>query len=329
MPSPSLPQFTRYVLVVIGLVALALFLAKIAPILMLVFAGIVLAAVIRAAASPLARRTGIGDSWAVGIVAFLIAALAIAGFYFFGREVLKQTGELWSALQSAWERVRERVGDWPVVAYALENLQAASSDGAMSKAARGTFTAFGALADVILVVVLAVYLALDPATYRKGLLMLLPAESRPRIGAALDAAGTALRRWLVGQLGAMLFVGVLAAAGLALVGVPLAVPLGILLGVLDFVPVVGPLVAAIPGVLIAFAQSPQMAFYAALVYLAVQFVEGHVVIPIAQKRAVAMPPALALVGIVTCGLVFGAAGVLFALPLTVVTMVLVQKLYVE
>jgi predicted PurR-regulated permease PerM len=127
----------------------------------------------------------------------------------------------------------------------------------------------------------------------------------------------------------MLFVGVVTSIGLLLAGVPLAIPLGILSGVLDFVPVIGPFVAAIPGVLIAFAEGPQVALYAVLVYIAVQFIEGHFVIPLAQKWAVSMPPALALVAIVAFGVAFGLPGVLFALPLTVVAMVLVQKLYVE
>jgi predicted PurR-regulated permease PerM len=148
------------------------------------------------------------------------------------------------------------------------------------------------------------------------------------VGEALDAAAIALRKWLVGQLGAMLMVGVITALGLWAVGVPLAIPLGILSGILDFVPVIGPFAAAIPGILIAFAQGPQVAMYAALVYITVQFIEGHLVLPLAQKWAVSLPPALGLLSIVAFGLVFGLMGVLFAIPLTVVIVVLVQKLYI-
>jgi len=127
----------------------------------------------------------------------------------------------------------------------------------------------------------------------------------------------------------MIVVGACVGLGLWAVGVPLAPALGILLGVLDFVPFVGPLLAAIPGVLIAFAQSPQLALYAIAVYATVQFVEGHLVVPIVQKRAVALPPALTLVSIVAFGIVFGPAGLFFAVPLSVVSMVLVQRLYVD
>ncbi len=330
MPPPSIPQFSRYVLVVLALVALALFIGKIATILLLVFAGIVFAVVIRAASTPLQRRTGIPDAWAVALVSFGFAVLLVAGFYFFGKQVLTQTEELWSAIQTAWEKIQERVGQSPAATSVLESLKAATGgEEAMQKVAKGTFSAFGGIGDLILVIFLAVYLAADPATYRNGLLMLLPKDARPRVGDAIDASGLALKKWLLGQLGAMAFVGVITALGLALAGVPMAIPLGILSGVLDFVPVIGPLIAAIPGVLIAFAQGPEVALYAIIVYVAVQFVEGHVVIPIAQKWAVSMPPALALVSIVAFGVVFGLPGVLFALPLTVVAMVMVKRLYVD
>ncbi|HUP97378.1 MAG TPA: AI-2E family transporter [Usitatibacter sp.] len=329
MPGPATPPFTRHVLVVIGLVALVAFLVKISSVLLLVFAGVVFAAVIRSASTPLRNRTGMRDSWAVAIVAFVLALALIGGFFLFGKQVAAQTQELWSAIQEAWEKIQARAAETPFGTRVIESVQAASGDDAMAKVAKGTFTAFGALGDLILVMFLALYLAADPATYRNGLLLLLPKEVRPRVGEALDAAGVALRKWLMGQLAAMVFVGVVTAIGLWIAGVPLAIPLGILSGVLDFVPIIGPFVAAIPGVLIAFAQGPQVALYAVIVYVAVQFIEGHFVIPFAQKWAVAMPPALSLIAMVAFGVVFGLPGVLFALPLTVVAMVLVQKLYVE
>jgi predicted PurR-regulated permease PerM len=194
---------------------------------------------------------------------------------------------------------------------------------------KGTATVFGGIADLVLVIFLTMYLAVDPKTYRNGFLLLLPRSARDDVGNALDASGDALRKWLVGQLGAMIVVGVLTGLGLWAVGVPLALPLGILSGLLDFVPFIGPLLAAIPGILLAFSQGPQVALYAALVYFAVQFIEGHLVLPLAQKWAVSLPPALTLVSIVAVGLVFGLPGLLFAMPLTVVAVVMVQKLYVE
>src|SRR3954468_22181102 len=139
----------------------------------------------------------------------------------------------------------------------------------MSGVAKGTVTVFGGVADLVLVLFLSMYLGVNPASYRNGFLLLLPPVHRERVGHALEEAGVALRKWLMGQLGAMLMVGVLTGLGLWLVGVPLAIPLGILSGLLDFVPVIGPFAGSLPGILIAFAQGPEMAMYAAGVYVTV------------------------------------------------------------
>lgn len=326
---PAVPIFTRHVLVVIALVALALLAWKLTAVLMLVFAAVVVAAVIRSISTPLHRHTRLRDTWAVGLVSLVIAAVIIGGLVIFGKQLADQTDELWAALVSAWAKVLEKLAQSQVAASLLEQVKQASGEGSVAKVAKGTFTVFGSLADLLLVVVLGVYLAIDPRTYRDGLLMLLPKSARSRVGEAMDASGTALRKWLIGQLGAMIAVGILTALGLLLAGVPLAIPLGILAGVLDFVPVIGPFVAAVPGIIIAFAQGPQVALYAALVYLIVQFVEGNIVLPIAQKWALDIPPGVVVVAIVAFGVVFGLPGVLFAMPLAVVTMVMVQKLYVE
>lgn len=329
MPAGSSTTFTRQVLIVIALVSLAILAWKVAGVLILLFAGIVLAGVIRSASTPLHRYTRLPETWAVGIVSMLILGLLIGGFYLFGKQMVAQTDELWTALQGATEKVQARIGESALLSGAFEKVQEANSGESMAKLASGTFSVFGGIADLIVVIFLAIYLAADPRTYRNGFLLLLPKDMRPRVGNALDAAGTALRKWLMGQLGAMAFVGVVTSIGLLLAGVPLAIPLGILSGVLDFVPVIGPLIAAVPGILIALGQGPEVALYAVIVYVAVQFVEGHLVIPLAQKWAVQMPPALALVAIVGFGVIFGLPGVLFALPLAVVTVVLVKKLYIE
>jgi predicted PurR-regulated permease PerM len=329
MPLPALPTYSRYVLVTLALVALALLLVKLAPVLLLVFAGVVMATVVRAASTPLARYTRMPESAAVAIVSVGFAIVVIGGLWLFGRQVIAQTDELWMAIQTASEKIQDRLGESAIASYVLDNAQAAAGSDAMQKVAKGTFSVFGGLGDLILVVFLAVYLAADPATYRNGFLALIPGRARQEVADAFDQAGTSLRKWLLGQLGAMLFVGALTAVGLWAVGVPMAIPLGILSGLLDFVPVVGPFLAAIPGVVISFAQGPDIALKAVAVYIAVQFIEGHLVIPMAQKWAVAMPPALALTAIVAFGVVFGLAGVLFALPLAVVTTVLVRELYSE
>ena len=324
----SSATFARQVLIVIGLVVLALFLWKIAPVLMLFFGGVVVATAIHAGSRPLVRRFRIPSTIAVGIVFVVLILLLVGGSYLFGKQVHTQTEALWQAITESWQKLRTYLEGTPIGATVMDNAKTATDSDTVGQIAKGTVTVFGGITDFILVLFLSMYLAVNPESYRNGFLLLLPPAHRQRVGAALDASGIALRKWLVGQLGAMLMVGVLTTVGLWIAGVPLAIPLGILSGLLDFVPVIGPFAAALPGILIAFAQGPQVALYAALVYITVQFLEGHVVLPLAQRWAVSLPPALGLLSIVAFGLVFGLMGVLFAIPLTVVLMVLVEKLYV-
>jgi predicted PurR-regulated permease PerM len=205
-----------------------------------------------------------------------------------------------------------------------------AGDGAtVSRIAKGTITAFGGILDALLVIVTALYLAANPEAYVRGALRLLPPASRPRVAHALADAAAKLRRWLLGQLASMTVVGIATGIGLAIAHVPMPFALGLLSGLLDFVPVVGPLVAAVPGVLVAFTQGPDVALWAIVVYGVVQFTEGHFIVPMVQRWAVSLPPAMGLLGAVVFGILFGAIGVLFAMPLLVALVSLVQDLYVR
>lgn len=178
-------------------------------------------------------------------------------------------------------------------------------------------------------VFLGLFLAADPGLYRRGLLRLIPLRARPRWETALIEAGHALERWLLGQLVAMVCVGVLTGLGLWALGIPLALSLGILAGALDFVPYIGPIAAALPAFLMGLTQSPNLALYVALLYVVVQQIKGNVIVPLAQRWAVSLPPALGIISVIVFGLIFGVPGLLFATPLMVVTLVLVRKLYIE
>lgn len=333
MPMPAathtLVDYSKRVAVTLAMVILALLLWKMAPVFMLGFAGVVIAMVVRSAADPLVRRLRLNQTWAVAIVFGLFIAVLLGLAYFFGKQISTQATELWQAIAEAVAKGREKLEGTPIGSWILANAEGASDPESMAKVVRGTATVFGGLADVVLVLFLALYFAVDPRSYRHGFLLLLPAAAREKVGKALDASGKALRNWLLGQLVSMVLVGVLTAIGLWAVGVPLAIPLGILAAILDFVPFVGPLLAAIPGLLVAFSQGPEVATYAALVYLGVQFAEGNLIMPVVQKWAVHLPPVLGLLSIVAFGLVFGVMGILFAVPLTVVVVVLVQRLWIQ
>jgi predicted PurR-regulated permease PerM len=141
--------------------------------------------------------------------------------------------------------------------------------------------------------------------------------------------GSALRLWLVGQLFAMALVGILAGLGLWLLGIPSALALGLIAGLLEFVPVVGPIAAAVPAVLLAMLVGWEESLMVAGLYFAIQQVEGYVITPLVQQRAVDLPPALTLFSLIALGTVFGVPGVLLAAPMTVAIYVALKTLYLR
>ncbi|MGQ0547871.1 MAG: AI-2E family transporter [Betaproteobacteria bacterium] len=138
-----------------------------------------------------------------------------------------------------------------------------------------------------------------------------------------------LQRWLVGQVVLMAIVGTLTWIGLQLLGVPFALPLALFAGFAEFVPYIGPIVAAVPAVLVAFAEGPELALWTAGLYIAIQSVESYLLTPLVQHRAVYLPPALLLFSQVILGVTAGPLGVIVATPLAAAGLVAVQKLYVE
>jgi len=188
---------------------------------------------------------------------------------------------------------------------------------------------FGAIGNVVIIMVVGIYFAASPHLYTSGFVKLIPQPKRPRARQVLQKMGGNLSSWLLGTSVSMLIVGVVTSVGLSLLGVPLALILGIIAGLLDFVPYVGPIMAGVPAVLIAFSISPDMALYVVLLFAGIQLVQGYILQPMIESRAVDLPPALIIAMQLVFGTLFGFAGVALATPLTAALKVLVQMLYVE
>lgn len=182
---------------------------------------------------------------------------------------------------------------------------------------------------LLLILFVAVYVGAEPRLYYKGLLHLVPRPSRARADEVLGAIGATLRKWLVTQLVMMVVIGVITTIGLSLLGVKAAVPLGIIAGLLEFIPMLGPVLSAVPAVAMGFLDSPEKALFVAFLYTGVQFLENHILVPLLMKRGVDLPPAVTLVGLALMALVFGFLGMLVAVPVLAAVMVAVKLLYVE
>lgn len=273
-------------------------------------------------------------SMALALVLLLITLGLGTGGWLLAPQMSQQFDQIVVALPTSFEALRvylERF-DWTRAFLRhlppLETVIAGASETLLQFGSIFTGVV-GALVNALIVIFVAVYLAFRPQTYVDGFLRLLPKVKRQRGKAVLHHLGDTLYSWLLGKLLSMVVVGIATSIGLLLLDVPLALALGLLAGVLDFIPYIGPLLAATPAVLIAFSQSPALALSVAVLFIALQCAESYLLSPLVERRSVALPPALTITVQVLTGLLFGLPGVALATPLTAVMTELVKKLYVQ
>jgi predicted PurR-regulated permease PerM len=188
---------------------------------------------------------------------------------------------------------------------------------------------FGAIGGLVLVIFIAMYIAVSPGLYRKGILHLVPHNHRERGTEVVDTLATTLRQWLVARLIAMVVIGAITGIALALLKVKGAAALGVLAGLLEFVPFFGPIISAVPAIGVALLDSPQKALYVVILYIILQQLEGNVITPLLLERRLDIPPVLTVVAVAALGMVFGVVGMLIAEPLLAAVLVATKMLYVE
>lgn len=329
--------FVRRVLSAVGLVALAALAGVLVivgiDVLLLAFAGVLFALFLRGLAHVVERYGGLGRPAALAVVVGgLVTLLATAG-WFIAPPLADQAAGLAEELPHAITRLRDQLQQsrWgrTLLSYAPEprNVARAISGGLGGTVAATLGWVVGGTANVAVVLFIGLYVAAAPGVYRRGLLRLVPARARPRTHAVLDDLGSTLQRWLLGKVVGMVIIGVLTSIGLSLVGVPLALALGVLAGVLNFVPYLGPVLSFVPAALLAVTQSPSMLAWVLALYVVIQGLESYVVTPLVQQEAVALPPALILTAQVLFGVTVGWLGLLLATPLTAGIVVVLRHVY--
>ena len=318
-------------LIIIAIVGVAWLAIELTRFFMLVFAAIVMAAIFDAISNWLVRRTAMKRGIALMLSVTGIVAIFAGVFVLFGSQLAREIDTIQEQIPQALQGL-EAFLDRYGLGTRVRELAAVGSDDVSrlaSQAGGYALAAGSGIADFILVLVAAIFLASDPATYRRGLLLLMPANAENTAGLALDDASRGLKGWMIGQAVSSLVVAALTWIGLALLGVPAAGGLGLIAGLLDIIPMVGPIIAGIPAVLLAFTVSPATALWTLILFLVIQQLQGNFLQPMIQKQAVDVPPAVLLFAVVAAGVLFGFLGVLLAAPLTVVIYVLVQRIYVR
>jgi predicted PurR-regulated permease PerM len=376
-PSPSATtpaerSFARRALIAvslaIGLSALALFLWYSLYVLLLAFAAVLVAVLLRGSAEWVAKKLRIRVGWALGVVLLSVIGFFILVGYFAAPSIAAQGERLAERLPQSLEQAEDtlRKVPWgrrllgepgaPAQAGAQPPAQqppasqptsqptsqpssqptlvekvveAGTSGKAFQSATRILNQVLQGLLALFVILVSGIYMAAQPRMYVNGVLMLTPHARRPRYREVLNRLAFTLRWWMIGQLVPMAVIGVITAVGLKVIGVELWFILGLLAALLNFIPNFGPLISGVPAFLLALAESPQKAMWVVLLYIVSQNLEGYVLTPLVQRKAVEMPPALLILFQVLAGLLLGAIGVMLAAPLLAVIVVATKMLYVE
>lgn len=327
--------FASRVWTTVGIVTLAGLLVYVfvqtAEILLLVFGGILFGVFLDGPASWLMRKAKMGRGWAV--LSILIAFLSIAaGFTIIaGSTLAGQIQKLGIQIPEALSQMQKYLDSRPwgqAIISAVPFSGSSVSTGPFIGRITGFFSSFfTAMGSLVFIMILGVYLAMNPAGYLENMLKLLPANKRGRVKSTFYIIGRALRRWLLGTAFSMLIVGTLITVSTWIAGIPLPFALGFIAGILEFIPYIGPWLSAIPAILLAFTIAPVKVLYVAIIYFLVQNLEGYLITPVIQSRIVAMPPALLITAQIIMGFLAGIPGILLATPLTITAIIFIQQFY--
>ena len=304
-----------------------------AEVLFLLFGAILLAILLRAISEGIARLTRLPSGISLLLTIILLFG-AVAGLVaLLAPQVSSQVSELGERLPESLDRLESSIGTTPIGAFMMEqtpSLEEIGSRGLGFSRVAGFFTTtVGVIANLVLLIVIAVYGAARPDLYRIGVQRLFPIRFRERVGEVIDEVAIALRWWMFGQIAAMVLVGVLTALGLWLLGIPLALTLGLITAVLAFIPNLGPVVSVVPPALLGLMDGPATMAYVVLLYVGIQLVESNLISPQIHRRTVHLPPALMISAQLLAGLLFGLPGLIYATPLTAAILVIVRMVYVE
>lgn len=302
--------------------------------LLIIFAGVLFAAFLDAAARTIATILPVGRAWRLTLVLLLLLVLAAFGLIWGAGKVPEQIHLLLQVMDTQLDVVQQHLLSFGVDLLGPEagrNFARWFFDqGRLFSNAQmvlGTATSF--LTNALIIVFLGILFAFDPSSHRESLVVLVKQSYRARTRAVLNEMGSVLRLWFIGQVIRIVLMTLCVWVALYLIGLPGPFILGLQAGLSNFIPYLGPIVAAIPIALVAMPLGGSVLVWAVAVYTIIQSIEGYVIGPLIQRQAVATPPAWTLVAILLLGALFGVMGIALAMPLVAIGRVAVIRFYVE
>jgi predicted PurR-regulated permease PerM len=319
---------------VLGVVVGLLLVWQTSSSLLVIFAGILFASFLDACARALGSVMPVDRVWRLTLVVLILTMLIVLGIIWGAGKIPDQARILIRVMDTQLDVLQQRLLSVGVDLFGPDGNRDLSRwfpdhDKLFGHAQTAVGTTSGILANTLVILFLGLLFSFDPRAYREGFLLLVKPSSRGRVRAVLDEMGSVLRLWLVGQLIRIVLMAVCVWLALYLLGLPGAFLLGAQAGVSNFVPYLGPILAAIPVGLVAMPLGTSMLIWAVGIYTIIQSIEGYVIGPLILRQAVELPPAWTLVAIVLFGALFGLMGIALAMPLLAIGRVAVFRLYVE
>ncbi|MGZ3874841.1 MAG: AI-2E family transporter, partial [Mucilaginibacter sp.] len=261
----------------------------------------------------------------------IAGSFIILGFllWFMGSKIQAQISDLSDTLPHTINNAKAKLAETPLGRKVLEASSGGSSEKLFATASQFFSTSFGVLGNMYIILFLGIFFTASPSLYKDGLILLIPPDHKDLARSIINRTSLSLKGWLKGTMISMVMLSILMPIGLSIMGIPLALVLGLLAGMLVIVPNFGSLAAMIPGVLLALTISTNTAIIVALIYIGVQTLVQNIIAPIIQKKMINLPPALTIVGQLVMGVLGGAMGIIMAVPTLAVLMIVVDEMYVK
>ena len=328
MTTKAYVETLKLALLVVAVAIIPLLIWYLFDVILIVFGAIILAMLLRLGAQPFMRWLSVPEPLALLVSGLLVLFIIGGTGYLFGTRIANEFQDVVQRTTSASANIQSSLHGSDFGNFILEHFSGDgfSVTGILSGVLRMS-TSF--LEALIIMVISGIYLAAQPKLYRQGLISLFPPAKHARAAEIIDGIGEALRLWLLGQLIQMFLIGALVMFAVWMIGVPSSLALGLIAGIGEFIPYLGPILAAIPAILVALTKSPELTLWTLVAYLIIHQIEGQVIAPLIQHRMVSIPPAVMLLGIAALTYLFGTVAIIFAAPIAVVIFAAVNLLYVR
>jgi predicted PurR-regulated permease PerM len=328
-PRMNTAEFFKRTLIVLSVALVPLLIWFLFDVILIAVGAILIAILLHLGSEPFIRWCKLPQSVALILSGIFIVGVVGGAGYLFGTQIDAELVDVVDRASAGVTHIVAQLQRSPSGKVILAHIQG-SSGFSIPAFLSGVFSVSVSFLEALVVTVIGgFYLAGQPQLYRSGLGKLFPGRLREEANETIEDIGRGLRLWLIGELIQMVLIGALVTTAVWLIGLPSPLALGVIAGLAEFVPYLGPVIASVPAILVATTKGSYFVLWTVIAYLFIHQLEGNLVAPLIQRRLIFIPPAVMLLAIVTILFMFGGVSVIFAGPVAVIVFIAIKKLYVR